>query len=198
MDTRLSPELDYWHREVDKYAGQDYATIRASNLSGLLTWWPEIPDLRGCGLDVGCSPVSVFEQSGLDMYAVDPLMEEYQKLYKPEKPTVKYVLGHKDDGKLQFHDKIFDFVFCINVIDHTPHYQSLIAEIARVLEPTGLLYFMVNFDKVLMPPNHVKLWSQSVVTEELSGFFLLKGVTVWNEQYQKYMYWGKYKNGGER
>jgi len=197
MDSRLGPELDFWRREIEKYPGQDYTAVRASNIRGLMDIWPEIPGLNGTGLDLGCSPVSVFEQSGLDMYAVDPLLEEYRKIYTPPNPTVKYVPGHQDDGKILFPNGNFHFVFCINVIDHTPHHRELIAEIKRVLQPGGLLYFMVNFDEVLMPPNHVKLWSQRVVEEEMCGFFPLRLLTQWNAEYQKFMFWGKFKKGGD-
>jgi len=193
MDSRLEPELDFWRREIEKYPGQDYAAVRASNIQGLVDIWPEILGLEGRGLDLGCSPVSVFENSGLDVYAVDPLLEEYQKIYTPSKPTVKYIPGHKDDGKILFANGYFDYVFCINVIDHTPHWLDLICEIKRVLAPGGLLYFMVNFDEVLMPPNHTKLWNYRIMEQEFIGFFPQQLRTQWNEEYQKYMFWGKFR-----
>lgn len=197
MLDRLEPELLFWKNDIAKYPGEDYGAIRASNYIRLLESWPEMANIEGRGLDLGCGPVSMFENSGLDMYACDPLMEQYQQLYHIEKPNVKYVLGHKDDGSLPFINGFFDFVVCVNVIDHTPHHKKLLTEIARVLRSDGWLYLMVNFDNELLTPNHAMLWNASVVAEELSSFFCLLQITVWNAEHQKYMYWGKYRNGGE-
>lgn len=191
----LEAELDFWRREIEKYKGEDYAAIRASGIKGLVEMWPEIAGLEGVALDLGCSPVSVFEgiHDGLRMYAIDPLLEEYQKLYAPEAPTVRYIRGHKDDGRILFSNGFFDFIFCVNVIDHTTHHASLLDEVKRVLKPGGLLFLMVNFDEVLTPPNHVKLWTHDVVRWNLQHFFLLREVVVWNEEFQKYLYWGKWR-----
>ena len=201
--TGMDAELEFWKREIEKYPGEDYAAIRASGIKGLLAMWPEIVALEGQGLDLGCSPVSVFEDchDGLRMYAIDPLLEEYQKLYVPETPTVRYIGGHEDDGRILFSNGFFDFIFCVNVIDHTHYYGNLLGEMKRVLKPGGLLFFMVNFDEVLNPPNHVKLWTHDVVRWNLQRssvhpFFLLRETVVWNQLFQKYMYWGKWRNGG--
>jgi hypothetical protein len=35
---------------------------------------------QGQGIDVGCGPHSIFEQSDLDIVAIDPLMNQYKEL----------------------------------------------------------------------------------------------------------------------
>jgi len=152
------------------------------------------------GLDLGCGPTCIFEGSclaGMDldqmMYAVDPLMEEYQKLYTPAKPTVQYVTGYADGGLLPFANGFFDYIFCINVIDHTKLHGKLLHEIRRVLKVHGVFYFMVNFDYVLNPPNHVKLWDWETVQDETGNlFFPERQTVVWEPENQRYSYWGKF------
>lgn len=200
MHEGLAAELKFWQGVYKPYEGQDYAAIQAYNLPTKMTHFPDYIDLQGVGLDLGCGPTSIFEGSCLAgmqfeqmMYAVDPLMEEYQKIYTPKEPTVKYVTGYADGGPLPFANGFFDYVFCINVIDHTEHHNPLLLEIRRVLKVHGVLFFMVNFDYVLNPPNHTKLWDWETVQEETGHlFFPEKHVVVWEYEHQRYSYWGKF------
>ena len=45
---------------------------------------------------------------------------------------------------LPFADNSFDIVLCDNVVDHGESPAGIVKEIARVLAPSGLLYFTVN------------------------------------------------------
>ena len=199
MNERQIGELAFWQRDYAKYEGQDYARIRAGLFNTMLVEFPELRTLTGRGLDVGCGPTSVFEHSGLDMVAIDPLMEEYQKMYTPDISTVDYVLGHEDDGVLHFPDNEFDYIICRNVIDHTDAYMKLLYEMKRTLKPGGTLLFYVNFDKKLQPPEHFRLWRYSdieyLMTGDMSvGFHMLRGTIVWQQEYERYVFWGVFAN----
>ena len=45
---------------------------------------------------------------------------------------------------MPFADSSFDVALCDNVVDHAEDPRQIVAEIARVLRPGGLLYFTVN------------------------------------------------------
>lgn len=196
MNEGLAAELEFWKEEYAKYEGQDYAAIRSAQYSSLSRFFPHIFELEGTdkeGLDLGCGLVSMFEGADLNMWAVDPLLEEYQKIYEPENPTVNYDIFYQDGGDLPYLVHNFDYVFCINVIDHTKHHKKLLSEVYRVLEPGGLFFLMVNFEPALVPPNHIMCWDSGIVSANLVQFKLLHGVVCWWEEEQKYQYWGTYQ-----
>jgi SAM-dependent methyltransferase len=191
-------ELEFWKGIYAQYAGQDYAAVQSANLPGKMRHWPDYKDLCGIGLDLGCGPTSVFEgslltQQSATMYAVDPLLEHYQQMYTPAHPTVIYKTGYRDGDPLPFCNGFFDYVFCINVIDHTEHHTQMLDEIVRTLKVHGTLFFMVNFDWMLTPPNHASLWNWEVVEKEVSQrLFPERHTIVYEYDYKKYSYWGKF------
>jgi len=193
MKDKEEAELQFWIDWFNSYDEAGYRESRMNCYNRVLSYLPELKDEPGLGLDLGCGLVSMFENTGLNMVAIDPLLEEYQKVYLPPESSVRYVTGHRDDGIIQFPDDSFDFIACINVIDHTEHWRSLLREIRRVLKPGGRLYFMVNFDPFLTPPHHVMIWNYDTVRNEMP-FFMLKGVIDWVECYSKYQFWGRFSN----
>ena len=196
-------ELEFWERDYAQYKGQDYSLIRAYGLPVKMQWFPEFRELTGTGLDVGCGPGSIFEGShlvdrhrgdppiGNKLFAVDPLLEHYRAIYKPESSQVQYFPSHKDDGGLRFMDNTFDYIFCINVIDHTEHWEELLLEIRRVLKPHGRLFFHVNFDWELHGKEHVMLWNWDVVQREVGcHFFPERQIKVYEYEHKRYAFWG--------
>jgi SAM-dependent methyltransferase len=193
---RQEAELDFWKKDYSKYSRSTYAKVRAGNLKRIREHWPEIDKLEGTGLDLGCGPCSIFEGSGLEMYAADPLMSEYAKFYKPPGEDVTYIEDfHKlDEGQIGFTNGFLDFIFCINVIDHTEHWEKLIQEIYRVLTVHGFLFLQVNFDWVLTKPEHVKLWNWEAVQKEVaSHLFPVRQILEFDYENQRYSYWGKFQ-----
>jgi len=73
---------------------------------------------------------------------VDPLAAHYRLLFagwQGRAPTLAAV-----GEALPFPSGAFDVVLCDNVIDHAERPAAIVAELARVLAPGGLLYFAVN------------------------------------------------------
>jgi SAM-dependent methyltransferase len=73
---------------------------------------------------------------------VDPLAVSYGTLFpawQQQAPTVAAV-----GEVLPFATHAFDIVLCDNVVDHAESPARIVAEMARVLAPSGLLYFTVN------------------------------------------------------
>jgi len=73
---------------------------------------------------------------------VDPLAVPYAILFPAWQCRVPTVAAFGE--ALPFADSSFDIVLCDNVVDHAERPEAIVAEIARVLAPGGLLYFTVN------------------------------------------------------
>jgi SAM-dependent methyltransferase len=193
MDDRQKAELEFWRRDYEKYRGQDYAKVRASNLDRIRERWPDIDTLEGRGVEVGCGACSMFEGSGLEIFALDPLMEEYGKFCNRPGDGVVYVENYVDNGKLPFTNGFTDYIFCINVIDHTEHWRKLLVEMRRVLREHGLLFFQANFDWYLQEPEHTRVWTWGLVENEVcSLFFPERQTVIWDYDSQRFTYWGKF------
>lgn len=102
---------------------------------------PQLPNLRGSLLDVGCGemPYRSFLPPELTYVGIDvPQAGAFQ------------MRGHEEvisfDGRsIPFPDATFDTVLCTEVMEHSPEPSALIAEIKRVLKPGGRLIATVPF-----------------------------------------------------
>ena len=92
-------------------------------------------------LDVGCGISSVLHFVEGERYGIDPLADEYKKLYSyPDGINVQKAHGEK----LPFADSYFDIVFCSNVLDHVTDPVQTIDGILRVLKPRGYFVFTIE------------------------------------------------------
>jgi len=94
-------------------------------------------------LEVGSGPHGLIFFFGSSRgVGVDPLAAEYRPLFagwQGRAPTIAAA-----GEALPFPSSVFDVVLCDNVIDHAERPAAIVAEMARVLAPGGLLYFSVN------------------------------------------------------
>jgi SAM-dependent methyltransferase len=159
-----------------------------------------IAQQEGLGLDLGCGLTSTLGFKGALIHAVDPLLDEYDKLYKDPRPWIIY---RKMSGEaLDYQDATFDYVWSINCIDHTPNPDRMLSEIRRVLRPGGNLHFSVNYDPVLIEAHH-SLWNRERVEAQVvrdAGFQMLIGVEKWRgtehprrPEYQKFTFLGVFR-----
>jgi SAM-dependent methyltransferase len=72
---------------------------------------------------------------------VDPLADHYAAMFPWHARVTTVAAGGE---ALPFEAASFDVVLCDNVVDHAVDPAQIVAEIARVLSPGGLLYFTVN------------------------------------------------------
>lgn len=92
-------------------------------------------------LDVGCGISSVLHFLPGKKMGIDPLASHYQKIYNyPEEMNIR--TGHAE--QVPAGDGEFDLVICSNALDHMDQPQNAIAEILRVLKPTGLFLLTVE------------------------------------------------------
>jgi ubiquinone/menaquinone biosynthesis C-methylase UbiE len=126
-------------------------------------------------------------------FAVDPLLEEFDKIREhKDSKNVFYLWG--DGENLSFCNGFLDFVFCVNVIDHTPNPQRMVNEIYRVLKENGKLFFEVNFDDELSPA-HYGLWTIDTVRTCFTNdkWKTIKEETKRNPNYNQSLYQAIYQ-----
>ena len=73
---------------------------------------------------------------------VDPLAKSYAELFPAWQRRVATVAAFGES--LPFAGGSFDIVLCDNVVDHAESPAGIMSEMARVLKPSGLLFFTVN------------------------------------------------------
>lgn len=182
MNSHEITEVQFWR---DLFLSKpDYRAYRRGELDDKTKYFSNFKDQKGRGLDLGCGLISVLEDCGKDFIAGDPLMDMYQDI-------VSFNGIELDGEDLDFEDNTFDWVFCVNVIDHTPNPHNMSDEIFRVLKPGGVLYFEVNFDDVLGPA-HYEIWSMEKVAEVMKQFKLKKYYLDRNEDDKQYLYHAEY------
>lgn len=101
---------------------------------------PALSRLSGRVLDVGAgeSPWRAWLPANTSYQGID-VGNAYEFGMSRGRPDIVYY----DGGSMPFADRSFGSVLCIEVLEHAPDPQSLIAQIARVLKPDGVLLLTV-------------------------------------------------------
>lgn len=96
-------------------------------------------------LDIGCGPRGSLEWADMaaERVGLDPLADKYGRL-GAHRHKMAYVTASSDD--IPFPDAHFDFVTCLNALDHVDDFDATVAEIKRVTRPGGLCLITVEID----------------------------------------------------
>ena len=180
MGNKEQHEISFWKNFINN---KDFKLFRSNEDNWKIDEFLDLRDRKGKGIDVGCGPLSVFEDTNNNIVAIDPLMDEYKNIYK-ESTRINHL---KISGEeLPFKDKEFDYSYCCNVIDHTPNPDKMAKELARV---SKIIYLQVNFDKDLSPC-HYSLWNEEMVNKMFPYKQVFKKIT--DGQNQK-LFWAIYE-----
>jgi SAM-dependent methyltransferase len=201
LNEKQHEELNFWKDLLQKEGKTGFLTHRKRDFEEKTQYFTGLHNEQGIGLDLGSGLLSIFEFSSElceknKIWAVDPLMDEYINIIKQTYPTdydnlsVNY-LKSEETSYIPFDDKLFDWIFCVNVYDHVPDTERLIYDIYCTLKPGGRLYFGVNFDDILWIAHYFKC-NYSLVEEALSRFKLIDGHIIRNNKDSQYNYWGEY------
>jgi 2-polyprenyl-6-hydroxyphenyl methylase/3-demethylubiquinone-9 3-methyltransferase len=107
-------------------------------------------------LDVGCGPAGIFMAlTEHKAVAVDPLLDAYQKnlsaFFNPALyPHTTFVQGRLEELNLG----TFDYVFCLNAINHVDDLQHAMAQLALAMHPNSQLILTVDA--------HNRRWMQKI------------------------------------
>ena len=143
----LDRQLAYQQRKADHLRGREEEVISAMMRSSrrvreiLESFQPIKPDARVIEVGSGAHGLIFYfgSQHGI---GVDPLAVSYRSLFPRWQscaPTIAAV-----GESLPFTNQSFDIVICDNVVDHAESPARIVRELARILVPSGLLYFTVN------------------------------------------------------
>jgi SAM-dependent methyltransferase len=143
----LSRQLEYQNmkarilrgREAEVIANMSRAARRVR--SRLEELKPVKPDARVLEVGSGAHGL-IFSFGARNGVGLDPLAVQYASLFPKWQRNALTVAAVGE--ALPFVDQSFDIVLSDNVVDHAERPATILAEIARVLAPEGLLYFTVN------------------------------------------------------
>jgi SAM-dependent methyltransferase len=123
----------------------DYVTAmrrRSARVRALLEEARPLPaDARVLEVGSGAHGL-IFYFEGARGLGCDPLAAHYAEMFPAWQRRVPTVAARGEE--LPFGAASFDAVLCDNVVDHAEGPARIVAELARVLAPGGLLYFTVN------------------------------------------------------
>ena len=128
-------------------------------------------------LDIGC------RQGGLRKYL--PPSVRYQGIDITPEFSGPDILIQDISGGIPFPDASFDYVFCIEVLEHVPNPFQAMSEIHRVLRPLGVLVVSVpnpyhmkeiiwNVFRIPDRQGHIYAWTRQAMTKlaDMNGFRL--------------------------
>jgi 2-polyprenyl-6-hydroxyphenyl methylase/3-demethylubiquinone-9 3-methyltransferase len=147
-------EIRWWKRYLSKKTPEDYLAQKAA-------YWQRVMKELGIAvppgstvLDAGCGPAGIFMVlDGAAVTAIDPLLERYQAL--PHFQPARYVgvafrqmaLEDLEEGAM------YDYVFCLNVINHVADMPLVLLRLWQALKPAGTCWLSVDAHRypVLQP-----------------------------------------------
>jgi ubiquinone/menaquinone biosynthesis C-methylase UbiE len=172
----------FWNKYIAELAFQtEWAREFKENKLKVLEYWQKYRQLNEINtickiqnntkiLDVGCGISTVLHFINGEKYGIDPLADEYKKLYRyPDEINVQKGFGEN----IPFPDEYFDIVFCSNVLDHVTDPQKTVEEIYRVLKPSGYFVLTVEIfkEKTKRDPAHPHSFTKRDVYLLLGGKF---------------------------
>jgi len=132
-------EADYWHGKNVLIRGynrikQKYASIMQCYAAAL----PNDIDI----LDLGCGPTcpAQFIGKGRKTF-VDPLLDQFRRAFPGTLPQGKFIASMAED--MDSPDASFDFILCINALNHMQNPELVLNEVDRLLKPHGVFIISV-------------------------------------------------------
>ncbi|MCM3870184.1 MAG: methyltransferase domain-containing protein [Pyrinomonadaceae bacterium] len=153
-------------READVIASMSRASQRVRSML------EDVKSLKADArvLEVGSGAHGLIFSFGGRGVGLDPLAVQYASLFPGWQRNTTTVAAVGES--LPFADSSFDIVLSDNVVDHAERPATILAEMARVLAPAGLVYFTVNVHHpfyALASSLH-NLWRMLGISYEIAPF----------------------------
>jgi SAM-dependent methyltransferase len=143
----MDRQLDYQRQKAARLRGREQEVIswmiaHSREVRRMLSEVRPIPpDARVLEVGSGAHGL-IFFFGAQNALGLDPLAHHYSKLFPAWQDRVLTISAGGES--LPLRDGSFDVVLCDNVVDHAKDPKGVMCEIARVLAPGGMLYFVVN------------------------------------------------------
>ena len=143
----LARQLEYQNVKASKVRGREVDIIASMSRASqrVRSKLEEVksvkPDARVLEVGSGAHGL-IFSFGARGGVGLDPLAVQYASLFPGWQRSAATVAAVGE--ALPFADGTFDVVLSDNVVDHAERPATIVAEIARVLAPAGLVYFTVN------------------------------------------------------
>jgi 2-polyprenyl-3-methyl-5-hydroxy-6-metoxy-1,4-benzoquinol methylase len=198
-------ELWWWKRYMNQKNKMQYISWKSSYWLGLIErlgmkqHWLFASDVA----DLGCGPFGlslIHEPLKKPLVAVDPLINEYEQqlnhFKKEEYPSTQFINSTLESYNSE---KKFDFVFCMNAINHVSDIVYSIKKLAMLTKENGILiigadahnYAFFNFLFRLVPGDILHPHQYNLLEYELmlknSGFEIKKQQMIKKEFF--FSYW---------
>lgn len=142
MHERQKIELEYWKNRGVKN-GIDLHRKERTKQWEIFKELYEVKEIP-VALDVGCGAMGGMSLavSAKKWLLLDPLMDEFKKLYKGDNINKKYINAFNENIPLDKNS--IDVVFSTNALDHANDPDKCLSEIYRVLKPGGYFYLWTS------------------------------------------------------
>ncbi|MCB0662836.1 MAG: class I SAM-dependent methyltransferase, partial [Saprospiraceae bacterium] len=118
-------ELRWWQRYLRHKSVEDYLAWKNTYWQGFLEKMAIHPEPDKTILDAGCGPAGIFIHfPNHPVTAIDPLLDQYeQNLPHFSKERYPNVTFHTTSLETYKSDQQYDYIFCINAINHVHNIQ---------------------------------------------------------------------------
>jgi 2-polyprenyl-6-hydroxyphenyl methylase/3-demethylubiquinone-9 3-methyltransferase len=152
-------EVRWWQRYLKRKSPQAYLAWKKA-------YWREFLDalqlneLHGLTvLDAGCGPAGIF--TTLDhckVTAIDPLLDNYtESLPHFDQTAFPYVTFRNERIEMLQERSSYDYVFCLNVINHVEHIEQSLIQLIQSLRPSGKLVLSIDTHNYTLPKHIFRL-----------------------------------------
>lgn len=139
-------EIKWWQRYLKRKNVTQYLSWKANYWINLLEQFGfKAEQFTGNVADIGCGPAGIFiVLKQAQITAIDPLINQYKTLahFKPNAyPNVVFENSSFETSNVKAE---FDFIFCLNAINHFTDINASVNKLNQLLKPNGQM--LISFD----------------------------------------------------
>jgi 2-polyprenyl-3-methyl-5-hydroxy-6-metoxy-1,4-benzoquinol methylase len=132
-------EIRWWQRYLRGKSPEAYLQWKINYWNQFLEKCDLSPEEHSLCLDAGCGPAGIFialDQQKVD--AIDPLLDQYQQKLEAFDPTqYPWVNFHHIAMENYTPAHQYDYIFCLNAINHVSDWSASIAKLFDWIKPGG-------------------------------------------------------------